>query len=141
MSSTLARTVLSVIAGFAVLLGSFWITLAVLNYRAKAVDPDANLIQIAEATYGANCQSGVVFGRTVPLIKNGNATGPISETCTNSLDMCSFVVDVNQLGDPASGCSKDLSISWRCGADKTVHVLHVAPEAHGQRVFISCPAN
>jgi hypothetical protein len=51
-----------------------------------------------------------------------------------------FDVDVLQLGDPAPGCGKDFTASWRCGGDPTVHKFFLSPEASGRSALLSCPA-
>src|SRR3982074_2869826 len=56
MASTAGRTMLKLTAGTAVLLGSFWLTLEILDYWAAPEDPNADLIAVTEATYGMNCR-------------------------------------------------------------------------------------
>jgi hypothetical protein len=55
------------------------------------------------------------------------------------MDDCNFVADTRDLGDPAPGCAKDLSITWRCSRDDKTHKLNVAGEAHSKPVALSCP--
>jgi hypothetical protein len=124
---------LTVTAGLAVLVGSFWISLQVLDYWATPPDPDADLIKVMEATYGANCR-----GLTSD-VRAGNATTAIAQGCAQARKTCSFVIDVNRLGDPARGCGKDFSVGWRCGADETINRVYLAGEANGQRVVLACP--
>ena len=57
-------------------------------------------------------------GEQVNQVEAGNATAAISKICTNARESCAFVVDVNQIGDPAPGCGKDMPISWRCGDEE-----------------------
>ncbi len=103
-------------------------------------DPNTDLIDVAEATYGLNCQGSVGPGGQVNQVKAGNATAAIAKLCTKARDRCSFVVDVAQIGDPAPGCAKDMSVGWRCGANQAVNQLHRSGEANGQTVSLSCPA-
>ena len=137
MHSPFLATVLKVFAGLAFVLASFWLTLQVLDTRNAA--PDRNLIQITEATYGMNCRGPVAGSGKVNDVKAGNVTAAVAESCAGARKTCSFVVDVNRIGDPAPGCGKDLSIAWRCGAQATVHRTYVAAEAHGQRIWLRCP--
>jgi hypothetical protein len=139
MPATLGRTLLYIMAALAVALASFWLTLKILDYLATPEDPNADLIEVTEATYGMNCQGSKGSGGQVNLVKAGNATAPIGKICANAKESCAFVFDVNQVGDPAPGCGKDLSIGWRCGADETVHRIHVAAEAHAKTISLVCP--
>ena len=139
MPATLGRTLFNVTAALAVVLASFWLTLKILDYSATPEDPKADLIEVAEATYGMNCQGSLRPGGQVNQVKAGNATDVISKICTKARESCAFAVDVNQIGDSAPGCSKDLSISWRCGADVTDHRVHVASEAHSKTISLICP--
>jgi hypothetical protein len=124
-------------AGLAVLAGSFWITLKILDYWAPT-DPDADLIVVTEATYGMNCLGSVGRSGQVNDVKAGNVTAAVAESCAGARETCSFVVDVNRIGDPAPGCGKDLSVLWRCGADETIHRAYVAVEANTQRARLAC---
>ena len=98
-----------------------------------------NLIHIIEATYGMNCRGFTVGPGQVNRVKEGNATQTIAGLCDKAIDDCRFYFDFGVLGDPAPGCSKDLAISWRCGADEKVHGVRVAPEANSKLVAIVCP--
>ena len=139
MASTAGRTMLKLTAGTAVLLGSFWLTLEILDYWATPEDPNADLIAVTEATYGMNCRGPVAGSGRVNDVKAGNATAAVAESCAGTRKICTFVADVNRMGDPAPGCGKDLSIGWRCGAEETVHRTYVAGEAHAQRIWLRCP--
>jgi hypothetical protein len=139
MPAALGRTLLVVMAAAAVVLASFWLTLKFLDYLATPADPDADLIAVTEATYGMNCQGSVGPGGRVNQVQAGNATAAISKICAEARESCAFRVDVNQIGDSAPGCSKDMSISWRCGAEAMVHMVHVAAEAHSKNISLMCP--
>ncbi len=138
MAATTGRTIFWLAAGLAVLAGSFWITLQILDYWAPA-DPDADLIRVTEATYGMNCRGTAARSGQVSDVKAGNATVAIAEGCAGARKMCSFVVDVRRLGDPAPGCGKDLSVFWRCGADESIRRAYVAAEANAQMARLACP--
>jgi hypothetical protein len=139
MTATLGHSLLKVTAAVAVVLASFWLTLKLLDYLATPEDPNADLIEITEATYGMNCQGSVGPGGRVNQVQVGNANAAIAKICDKARESCAFAVDVNQIGDPAPGCAKDLSISWRCGAEEMVHRVHVAAEAHSKNISLTCP--
>jgi hypothetical protein len=140
MPATLGRTLLIGMFALAVALGSFWLTLKILDNSATPVDPNADLIEVTEATYGMNCEGSAGPGGQANLVKAGNATAALAKLCTNARESCAFAFDVNQIGDPAPGCFKDLSIGWRCGAGETVNRVHVAAEANSKRISLACPA-
>jgi hypothetical protein len=139
MPATPVRTLLKGMSALAVALASFWLTLKIMDNSATPADPNADLIQVTEATYGMNCQGSAGPGGRANLVKAGNATAAIAKNCAEARESCAFVFNVNQIGDPAPGCGKDLSIGWRCGADETVHRLHVAAEAHSKSISLTCP--
>jgi hypothetical protein len=126
-------------AALTVVVASFWLTLKILDYSTTPDDPNADLIEVAEATYGMNCQGSVAPSGQVSQVKAGNATAAIAKMCTGARENCAFVVDVSQIGDPAPGCGKDLSISWRCRSDETIQRRHVAAEAHSKSISLACP--
>jgi hypothetical protein len=85
-------------------------------------------IVIMEGTYGSNCA-----GESV----KGNITDMLSCKCDGKKRI-EFQVDVNELGDPAPGLEKDLSLVWRYAEDPrmTPHRFYLPAEAHGKRVII-----
>jgi hypothetical protein len=101
----------------------------VLRPPARTSPPSAGVIEIVKATYGANCGASA-----------GNASRHLADECSGSTD-CSYVVDVNQLGDPASGCAKDFEALWRCPPQGEVHTARLEGEAGlgGKSVLLSCP--
>jgi hypothetical protein len=126
-----------------VTLASFWIALRSLDYwSSPGFDRTAvsapNFIHIAEATYGLNCRGFVVPPGHVNQVKEGNATDAIAKICEKAIDNCNFYFDVADVGDPAPGCSKDLTIGWRCAADDKVRRLHIAQEAYAKPVSVTC---
>jgi hypothetical protein len=93
-------------------------------------------IHVVEATYGESCQK---FGHS-NLVKAGNATVIASLACDNTDVYCPVYVDPAKLGDPAVGCDKDFSVSWRCGADQAVHHTSIAGNSTHYVAWLSCLA-
>jgi hypothetical protein len=128
-----------------VTLASAWIALRMFDYwsspttAAWPVPPAPSMVHIVDATYGLSCQSFAVAPGLVNSVKPGNATAAVARICENAMDDCNFVADTRDLGDPAPGCAKDLSITWRCSLDDKTHKLQVAGEAHSKPVALSCP--
>ena len=129
------------IAGLlAVTVASSWAALQLLNLwdvsrsgsGGAGSTGSSNLVQIAEATYGLSC-----LGRA-PGVKAGNVTDAVAKICEKAIDDCKFVASVGDFGDPAPGCAKDLSISWRCGTDQSLRRLRIPAEADGKLISISC---
>jgi hypothetical protein len=83
----------------------------------KASAEERTGISAVTATYGANCGA-------VP----GNATVSITSDCLGK-KQCDYSIDVNRLGDPAGGCSKDFKVDWQCAGDAEPHSLYVEDEA------------
>jgi hypothetical protein len=98
------------------------------------------MLHITEAIYGKNCQSFVPPPGHANLVKPGNATAAASLVCNNTNVMCPIIVDVVRIGDPASGCDKDFTVSWQCGADQTIHQIHLPAEAAYHVAWVSCQA-
>jgi hypothetical protein len=117
---------LKFLVGLGVALAAFWITLQALN--TWNVVPAQRTIHVTEATYGMSCGAA-----------EGNVTEKILAICNATEDSCAFSVDVGALGDPAPGCGKDFSVSWRCGDSELTHNTSIAAEANGQRVSLKCP--
>jgi hypothetical protein len=140
MPAKFGRTLFNIMGALAVTLASFWLTLKILDYFITPEDPNADLIEVTEATYGMNCQGSAGPGGKVNRVQVGNATAAIAKICANAKESCTFVVDVTQIGDPAPGCGKELSVGWRCGADEIVHRVQVAGEAQGKRISLVCPS-
>lgn len=74
-------------------------------------------LTVIQASYGASCGA--------PL---GNVTGAVARACDGTWG-CGFVVDVEQLGDPAVGCAKDFRVTWRCATEEGVRTAAVPGEA------------
>lgn len=95
-------------------------------------------IVILQANYGANCASFVP--PPPPQANNyvaGNATVFVDRMCrgTNS---CAVPVDVALLGDPASGCAKDFTVSYLCRQGGEMKTAHLDAEANGKTLRIAC---
>jgi len=140
MGSAIGRTLIKLTAGLAVVMASFWTTTKIVHYWSTPRDLNVNSIHVTEATYGENCQSLVSSLGHANLVKPGNATAVASLTCNDTDVICPVIVDLIRLGDPASGCGKDFTVSWRCGADQTVHQVYLPAEASGKIAWVSCQA-
>jgi len=125
---SLFSTITAVIGALCVLVFTFWVTSMVLDYWDTS-KIDTNKIQVVEASYGSNCN-----------VPTGNVTGKVSSACMGKVDSCSYLIDVNEIGDPAPGCAKDFSVNWRCGSPAKDHQFNLPAEANGQTVVLSCPA-
>jgi hypothetical protein len=93
-------------------------------------------ISIIEATYGWNCRKESVQELPFSWVAQGNVTAAVALECDGK-EECEFYIDVNKLGDPASGLQKDFSVKWRYGDEEKVYEAHVDKEAHGKAVRIS----
>jgi hypothetical protein len=97
-------------------------------------------IEVREATFGGSCEGSTASPSRKPAhIIPGNATAFVAKTC-NTKGTCTFVVDVSAIGDPANGCSKDFTVSWRCGPAAPVNQINVPATAEGKQVMLACPA-
>jgi hypothetical protein len=140
MRSSFGRVLLMVIGGFAVVAISFFATMQIIDYWLTPQDPNANVIHVADATYGLSCKDFTPPTGRPNLVKIGNATAALTKSCDKAKMTCVFAVDANQLGDPAAGCGKDFIANWRCGDDPKLHQFYVPAEAHGRSALLSCPA-
>jgi hypothetical protein len=140
MRSSIGRIVLMVLGGLSVVAISFFATLQILDYWLTPADPNADVIHVTEATYGDSCKDFTVPPGHANLAKPGNSTTAVAQACDTAKETCVFVVDTAKLGDPASGCGKDFSVSWRCGNDQKTHQFYLGPEAAGRSAVLMCPA-
>ena len=140
MRSSIGRIVLMVLGSVLVVAISFFATLQILDYWLVPDDPNADVIHVAEATYGLNCKDFTPPPGHANLAKPGNATTVMAQACDATKATCLFIVDAVKLGDPASGCGKDFTARWRCGNDQKVHDFFLAAEAAGRTAVLSCPA-
>ncbi|MBI4963472.1 MAG: hypothetical protein HY913_09355 [Desulfomonile tiedjei] len=93
-------------------------------------------ISIIEATYGWNCLKEPAQESSCSRVARGNVTAAVALECDGE-EECEFYIDVNKLGDPASGLSKDFNVKWRYGDSEKVYEAYVEAEAHGKTVRIS----
>jgi hypothetical protein len=122
-------------AAVAIVAGSFFITLNVLDYLSALSELNADVIHIASATYGKNCD-----GLSPSFqIKTGNATASLSERCDGAKGSCYYAVDMTKLGDFAFGCRKDFSVDYYCGANSDLRNAKLPGEANGKTVQLLCP--
>jgi hypothetical protein len=122
---------LQAIAGLAIVAGSFFATLTVMDYldgAAPAQPTRPGSIKIEEATYGENCPRGV---------KPGNATPYASKACDGQA-LCNILISVRDLGDPAQGCAKDFSLRFRCNPESPVRNVRINGEANGRNMRVDC---
>jgi hypothetical protein len=120
---------LQAIAGLAIVAGSFFATLKVMDYLDGAAQPaHPGSIKIEEATYGENCPRGV---------KPGNATPYASKACDGQA-LCNILISVRDLGDPAQGCAKDFSLRFRCDPQLPVRNIRINGEADGKSMRVDC---
>ncbi|MFA4987575.1 MAG: hypothetical protein WC712_13415 [Candidatus Brocadiia bacterium] len=94
-------------------------------------------IDVLEATYGQNCQKFSPAPPAVNSVYIGNATALVSDDCSGAMK-CDFHVDVKHIEDPAVGCSKNFSVTYRCLPGGQTTIALVPPEANGKTVTLSC---
>jgi peptidoglycan/LPS O-acetylase OafA/YrhL len=119
--------------------GPRWVT--VLSLGAVGVLPnlpvESGRIHVIEATYGQNCSSVVLLPPHENRFRAGNATTSVKKAC-GAANHCSFLVDVNQLGDPVNRCPKDFAVRYRCGKDQRVKTAAISGDAQGRAVDLVC---
>lgn len=140
MRSSAGQALRRTSVGIAVVTGSFGLTSAAVHWWSPLAANGENLIHITEATYGANCRSTALHQGSANPMSSGNATVAAGQSCDETDVLCPIVVDVAKIGDPAVGCDKDFVISWRCGAERTIHRRALPAEARGRVAWLSCPA-
>ncbi len=135
MSSLLA-TAVKIAVALGVVLAAFWLTLWLWDAQGP---PDRDVIMILDATYGMSCTGFAVPPGQQNRVKAGNVTPKVREICEDASVTCDFSIDVSEMGDPAPGCGKDFSISWRCGTAGESHQIRIVAEANGKPVLLRCP--
>lgn len=115
-----------VAGGLAVLMGSFWTTLVLMDWM-DAAPPVPTEIKVMEATYGANCVKTAA----------GNATTYAAKIC-DAASSCLLPIDVSKMGDPAPGCGKDFAIKYSCLRKTGSHSKALPGEANGKTLRIDC---
>jgi hypothetical protein len=120
--SSVVRKMLTLLGAPAIVIGSFLITLKVMDYW----ETPPGTILIRTATYGGNCHAAA-----------GNASRSIKATCDGK-ESCTYYVDVAKLGDPSAGCQKNYSVEYFCSPNTDPRTLRLPAEANGKAVHISC---
>ena len=139
MRSSAVRILFIAIACLGVVAISFFVTLSLMDYWPTPPDPNASVIHVAEATYGLSCKDFTPPLGHANQVEIGNATSAVAKACDMAKTSCVFAVDADKVGDPATGCGKDLAVSWRCGGDSEVHKFYLPAEASGRSALLSCP--
>jgi hypothetical protein len=101
--------------------------------------PHRSEVTVLSATYGLNCRAFTVEAPAVNWAGPGNITQKIKDRCDLSAK-CTVSVDVDELGDPASGCGKDIDITYQCTGMSDAKAAHLPGEADGKSVVLECPA-
>ncbi len=84
-------------------------------------------IHIVSATYGENCGAAI-----------GNANRPVRHACDGGMT-CNYIVDANQLGDPAQHCAKGFSVKYKCLPDQAIYHVELPGETGlGSRLSLVC---
>lgn len=105
------------------------IILAISWSAIDAVSSATSGVRVLSATYGANCHA-----------QAGNATRAIGKSCGGK-ENCDYIVDVNILGDPASGCAKNFSVDYQCAPDDKRFTKSLPAEAGLKSLLhLSCAA-
>jgi hypothetical protein len=123
--------------GIGVVAAAFWITLLLLKD-----DDDGNTaarIEVIEATYGLNCKDHEVKPPNENKVSVGNVTKAVKSVCDDKQKQCWFNIDIDEFGDPANGCAKNFSVSWKCEGSAKIHEAGAAPPAENKSVLLSCP--
>ncbi len=130
---------LKLVGGAAIVAGSFFATLQIINYLSLPADPNADVIHVAAATYGMNCNGFKMPSGAIADVKTGNVTAAVSKQCDGAKETCDYLVDVTRLGDFARGCAKDFSVEYHCDASSDLRTSRLLAEANGKTIYLSCP--
>lgn len=96
-------------------------------------------VEIISATYGENCRDFVPASPAENRVHEGNVTSLVDKTCI--FYRCDILVDAARWGDPAPGCAKDFTLSYRCrGHQGEPRTATVAAEAAGKTAALDCYA-
>jgi hypothetical protein len=98
-------------------------------YTVQGVSRDEGRahLKVLRATYGANCGA-----------PPGNATTAARREC-DGRSTCHFVVNVQDLGDPAPGCAKEFEVEWQCDDTGDKGAVTVRAEAgFGSVALVTC---
>jgi hypothetical protein len=94
-------------------------------------------IDVISASYGRNCHHFTPKAPFTNRFSEGNATVAVRKACSRSVH-CTVLIDVRQWGDPANGCMKDFSVTYRCPPKNSLKTVFLEPEAHGKTVVLDC---
>lgn len=110
------------------------------GWADRSNDHRENGVNVVTATYGGTTYR--VWADSCPAVPSGNVTAQVHDAC-RGLKICSYLVNVGVLGDPAPGCYKSFSLTYQCAEDsnktRTVSIGGVYDDANGQTVALSCP--
>ena len=101
--------------------------------------PHRSEVAVLSATYGLNCRAFSVEAPAVNWAVLGNITRKIKDRCDLSAK-CTVSIDVEELGDPAVGCGKDIDVRYQCTGVSDEKAAHLPGEANGKSVVLECPA-
>jgi peptidoglycan/LPS O-acetylase OafA/YrhL len=88
---------------------------------------EATGIDILSATYGENCGA-----------HPGNSTADMQAACSGKAS-CTYIVDVQRLGDPVNGCQKNFTATYKClGKPGTLTREAPAEAGLGTSLDLSC---
>lgn len=93
-------------------------------------------VEIVSATYGQNCRGFVPTPPAVNRVSEGNVTKLVDKTCI--FYKCDLLVDDKSWGDPAPGCAKDFTVSYRCRGDQKLRTASIDAEAAGKTAKLDC---
>ena len=97
--------------------------------------PPEGILLVRDATYGLNCKN-FKPARVDNWVAPGNSTDYLRNACNNKSE-CEIPWAYDTIGDPASGCPKELTITYRCGP-LPFQTITVPPEAAGKLVSLRC---
>jgi hypothetical protein len=105
------------------------VSLLSLGLVSQQAHAQYNTVNVLDATYGQNC--GAWYG---------NVTSEVRQSCNNQ-NQCQYYVNVQRIGDPAPGCSKDFVVHYQCGYGSQTQTASVFAEANGKIVNLNCSTN
>lgn len=100
------------------------------------LEPPPQII-VLSATYGGNCPSLWSMVRSGGTAPSGDERSYVQEACRAG-QTCKIRVDVIRMSDPAQGCAKDFSVSYRCRSDGRTTTVTLPKEANGKTVILDC---
>jgi peptidoglycan/LPS O-acetylase OafA/YrhL len=91
-------------------------------------------IAVATASLGLNCRRDA-SSKYPENPTPGNVTVAVKQFC-DGRQQCDFTVNLDAIGDPASGCGKEFSVDYQC-----ITSAHPNAEANLRSVFVPAPAD